>query len=53
MAKVTFVAHDLSENVIDGQEGQSVMLTAVGANVPGVVCGVRRQHGVRNVSCLR
>jgi 2Fe-2S ferredoxin len=51
MAKVTFVGHDLIESVVDGEVGQSIMRSAVGANVPGVVaeCGGNMACGTCHV----
>lgn len=41
MAKIKYVGTDGTERVVDGQPGQSVMLTAVKNGVPGIVgeCG--------------
>jgi 2Fe-2S ferredoxin len=41
MAKVRFIQHDGSEQVVEGDDGSSVMQTAVDNMVPGIIadCG--------------
>ena len=41
MPKITYIAADGTESVVEAKIGQSVMLTAINNNVPGIVaeCG--------------
>lgn len=41
MPKITYIAADGTESVVEAKVGQSVMLTAINNNVPGIVaeCG--------------